>query len=205
MAESDADRSVAAAVTTEEADRLSEQFKPSWEDDPPTVPRDQAVPKAPAAAQPPAAEQPKVTAAAAAPVPRAPVVAVTANRPSPPRVGVGSKTTPEETPIALRTPRQATLLGVSPSPTPKAAAAARGQSADDLDWEITTSPAAPAGEDPPMVDVEELPPESKPSGIGQTYKPKDEGAPPVVLGRDIEAAEVGAQAELEAMQGATTR
>jgi hypothetical protein len=48
------------------------------------------------------------------------------------------------------------------------------------------------------VEVEELPPESKPSGIGQKYIPKEEGAPPVVLGPDVEAAERGASVDLEA-------
>ena len=192
MAESDADQPAAGAVTTEEADRLSEQFRPSWEDDPPTIPREQ-----PAPAPTPEAK-PKVMGPAPVTVSRAPVVAVTAMKASPPREGVGSKITPDETPIALRSPKQATLLGISPSPTAKGAPTARGHATDDLDWEVPAG-AVPAADEPPVqVDVEELPPDSKPSGIGQTYKPKDEGAPPVVLGPDIEVAEVGTQAKLEA-------
>jgi hypothetical protein len=53
-------------------------------------------------------------------------------------------------------------------------------------------PAAADPEPPIPIDVEELPPESKPSGIGQKYVPKDEGAPPVILGEDVRAAEYGA-------------
>jgi hypothetical protein len=49
-----------------------------------------------------------------------------------------------------------------------------------------------------QVDFEDLPPESKPSGIGQKYIPKEEGAPLVVLGEDVQAAEMGARVELEA-------
>jgi hypothetical protein len=49
-----------------------------------------------------------------------------------------------------------------------------------------------------QVDFEDLPPESKPSGIGQKYVPKEEGAPLVVLGEDVQAAEMGARVELEA-------
>jgi len=188
MAESDADRPAAGVVTTEEADRLSEQFRPSWEDDPPTVPRE----------QPPPA--PEAEAKAAVPTPaaisRAPVVSVTAS--TVPRAGPAGKATPGQAAIALNAPKPAPLLGVSPTPAAKDPAPVRGQASDDLDWEIPANPPAATDDLPMQVDVEELPPESKPSGIGQTYKPKDEGAPAVVLGADVEVAEVGAKAQLEA-------
>jgi hypothetical protein len=58
---------------------------------------------------------------------------------------------------------------------------------------------APADPEPAIpIEVEELPPESKPSGIGQKYVPKDEGAPPVILGEDVRAAEYGATTSTEA-------
>jgi hypothetical protein len=257
MAETDADRPAAGAVTTEEADRLSEQFRPSWEEDPPTVKRDPA---------------PRPTANVSAPVPRAPVLSVTGPKPAPPKpspaqtleptgpkpaVPPGGATTAPAAPFAL-TNKRGPLLGVSTpnAPTGGGAPVARGQGADDLDWEVpasaTPSPAqaaavapivaTPAASPPGVmatgpattaaplrgpdetqplpavkqpsptlkvtppdddeldvqVDVEELPPESKPSGIGQKYIPKEEGAPPVVLGEDVRAAEVGARVELEA-------
>jgi hypothetical protein len=61
-------------------------------------------------------------------------------------------------------------------------------------------PPPPAAETEPgiTIDVEELPPESKPSGIGEKYVPKEIGAPPVVLDADVQAAEMGARAQLEA-------
>jgi hypothetical protein len=258
MAETDADRPAAGAVTTEEADRLSEQFRPSWEEDPPTVKRDPA---------------PRPAANVSAPVPRAPVVSVTAPKPAPPKpapaaqtveqggpkpaLPTGGASTAQTAPFAL-TNKRAPLLGVSTpnAPAGGGAPAARGRGADDLDWEVpasaTPSPtqaavaaplvatpaASPSGDSaaaptasatplrspadtqplpvvkqpsptlnatPPddaefdvQVDIEELPPESKPSGIGQKYVPKEEGAPPVVLGDDVRAAEVGARVELEA-------
>jgi len=61
---------------------------------------------------------------------------------------------------------------------------------------------APEPEAALRIDVEELPPESKPSGIGEKYIPKEEGAPPVVLNDDVRAAELGAQAQLEAQHRA---
>jgi hypothetical protein len=52
------------------------------------------------------------------------------------------------------------------------------------------------------IEIEELPPESKPSGIGEKYVPKEEGAPPVVLDDEVRAAELRAQAALEAQHHA---
>jgi len=57
-------------------------------------------------------------------------------------------------------------------------------------------------EEPMHVDVEELPPESKPSGIGQTYKPRDADAPPVVLTEEVQRTEAQARAMLEAQHRA---
>jgi hypothetical protein len=48
------------------------------------------------------------------------------------------------------------------------------------------------------IDVEEPPPDSKPSGVGQKYVPKEEGAPAVMLGADVQAAESGTQLQIEA-------
>lgn len=70
------------------------------------------------------------------------------------------------------------------------------------------APRAPAArppaepEEPMHVDVEELPPESKPSGIGQTYKPRDQDAPPVVLTEEVQRTEAEARALLEAQHRA---
>jgi hypothetical protein len=49
------------------------------------------------------------------------------------------------------------------------------------------------------IDMSDEPvPDSKPSGIGQKYVPKEEGAPAVMLGADVQAIESGEQARLEA-------
>lgn len=58
---------------------------------------------------------------------------------------------------------------------------------------------SPASEDhsAPAVEVD-APPDSKPSGIGQKYVPKEEGAPAVMLGPEVAAAESGQSARLEA-------
>jgi hypothetical protein len=254
MAETDASRTAAEPLTTEEAERLSEQFRPSWEEDPPTVKREQSAPR-PVVPQP-APPQP------APPVPRAPVVSVTGPQAAPAKTQA-APAKPAPTPLAgattapgvpLALARRATLLGgAAPQPPKAEGSAPRGQGVDDLDWEDPSSPVAappavplaspgaevavlltrPAagsaavvaatgperGPDDTQklpavaaaattkrddadfevhVEVEELPPESKPSGIGQKYIPKEEGAPPVVLGADIEAAERGASVDLEA-------
>jgi hypothetical protein len=52
------------------------------------------------------------------------------------------------------------------------------------------------------VEVEELPPESKPSGIGQTYVPRDRDAPAVVLKEDVQRTEAQARAYIEAQHRA---
>lgn len=191
MAESDAGPRATGTVSTEEAERLSERFRPSWEDDP---------------------AEPPLSSAITRPLP---VVAVTA----------GTKATVPQLPVpdtAQREPPQPTLIGIAPEPPPST-------SAEELDWEAppkeTPSSAAqtqrlqavplpvvtPAGtpessaaepEISVQIDIEELPPPSKPSGIGEKYVPKEEGAPPVVLNEDVKAAEIGAQAALEAQHRA---
>jgi hypothetical protein len=186
MAETDADRRAAGTMTEEEADRLSEQFRPSWEEDPPTVPREQPVPAPPCEPRSKPASGPAVTTA--------PVVNITSAAPA---------TVPESKPAVARaaapltvTPsRNPTLVGTAP-PTPVVTRAAEGAPSEDLDWEVSTSQAADA-EAPVQIEVEELPPESKPSGIGQKYVPKEEGAPAVVLGADVQAAETTERAKLE--------
>lgn len=191
MAESDAGPRATGTVSTEEAERLSERFRPSWEDDP---------------------VEPPLSSAITRPLP---VVAVTA----------GTKATvPQLAPVDAppREAPQPTLVGISPEPPSRSPA-------EELDWEVppkeTPSSAAqtqrlqavplPVASPAPaqdssaaepeisiQVDVEELPPPSKPSGIGEKYVPKEEGAPPVVLNEDVKAAEIGAQAALEAQHRA---
>jgi hypothetical protein len=230
MAESDAGRSATGTVSTEEAERLSERFRPSWEDDPPTVPREAPAPVAPVPGPAPAA----------APTPDAKI----------PAAASPGVTQP------LAAPRRPTLLGMSPEVI-SSLTAARGTPPEDLDWEVPTRPvpdatdgtrtdklpavaapapgsaspalgaetlklpavaaaasAAPAPAPPTIdtgaaepelnidVDVEEVGPDSKPSGIGEKYVPKEEGAPPVVLDQAVQAAELGAQAVLEAQHRA---
>ncbi len=180
-------------MTEEEADRLSEQFRPSWEEDPPTVPRDQPVPAPPSAPQSRPASGPAVTTA--------PVVSITNSTPA---------TKTPDNPVAARaalpltvTPaRKPTLVGTAP-PTPAVQGATEPAPAEDLDWEVSTNPLPEAeasvqeAEAPVQIEVEELPPESKPSGIGQKYIPKEEGAPAVVLGAEVQAAESTERAKLE--------
>jgi hypothetical protein len=60
---------------------------------------------------------------------------------------------------------------------------------------------AGADEDLP-IDVEELPPESKPSGIGQKYVPRDQGAPAIVLNDEVQRTEAQARATMEAQHRA---
>lgn len=122
--------------------------------------------------------------------------------PSSPVVSITGPTTEQRAP---------TLVGLSP-PT-------RQPSSEDLDWEVPTNPlpspfteelssydtrpathAIAAGvteTEPPMVEVEELPPESHPSGIGSKYVPKDLNAPAIVLNDDVAAAEIKQRQKLE--------
>jgi len=260
MAESNANRPTPDAVTAEDADRLSERFRPSWEAEgqpapaPPRAPPAPApspmkqtllggggapspgpVPRAPAAPVPqrPAAPAPAAPQAAA-PQPARPAPAPAPTRVAP-VVNVGATSSSPAGAAAADLMRRATLAGISPGQkksTDRSAAAP-----DDLDWELPPSvqaaadaldvtldaptkrtdalsktqplaPRAPAAkppaepEEPMQVDVEELPPESKPSGIGQTYKPRDQDAPPVVLTEEVQRTEAQARAMLEAQHRA---
>jgi hypothetical protein len=87
----------------------------------------------------------------------------------------------------------------APSPKPRAEVAARP---DPASAKAGGGEQARDQDDPLPVDVEELPPESKPSGIGQTYKPRDEGAPAVVLTEDVQRTEAEARAKIEAQHRA---
>src|SRR6185503_7331622 len=138
MAESDG-KPASSPLSTEEADRLSEKFKPSWEaePEPPTVPK----------VEPPKNFGKQTLLGIAAPIP------------SPP---------PEK----------------PPSSAP-----------DDLDWELPTNPAPSPIEEAQAI---EPPPKSNPSGIGQTYKPKDTDAPAIVLTDEVKRAEEHARRQLEA-------
>src|SRR5262245_45740960 len=110
MAERDAGRPAPDTLSTEEADRLSERFRPSWEPDPPTVPR---VGPAPAAAGKPL------------PSPQA----------SPAPALKPSQTVPIIPGGAGKAPRPTTLVGIQPTiPVSRSAAP------DDLDWEAPTNP-----------------------------------------------------------------
>ncbi|HWP10139.1 MAG TPA: hypothetical protein VNN72_30560, partial [Polyangiaceae bacterium] len=296
MAESDAGRSATGTVSTEEAERLSERFRPSWEDDPPTVPRDVPPPAAPAptpatTAPAPTPATPAPAPATAAPAPArapapgpaaapapirapapgpaptpAPAAAAPARAPTPATTAKLPATAALGGTLPLADPRRPTLLGISPEAM-AAAQGPRGTSADDLDWEVPThaapeaavvgtitdklpavappgptpdpavgtgtlrlpaiaAPASAAPETSPSpvptpnpapapapaqakvddaelnIDVEEVAPDSKPSGIGEKYVPKEEGAPPVVLNDDVQAAERSARAALEAQHRA---
>jgi hypothetical protein len=66
---------------------------------------------------------------------------------------------------------------------------------------VAAAPAATVDE-PLPVDVEELPPESKPSGIGQTYVPRDQNAPAVMLNEEVKRTEEQTLATIEAQHRA---
>jgi hypothetical protein len=112
--------------------------------------------------------------------------------------------------------RAPTLVGLPPPVQLK--------SSEELDWDVPTKPhssppperdeasaaspirasgtaTAPTDPEPPMVEVEvevdELPPESHPSGIGSKYVPKDLNAPPIVLKEEVQAAEAKQRQKLE--------
>jgi hypothetical protein len=101
--------------------------------------------------------------------------------------------------------RAPTLVGLPPP--------VQHKNSEELDWDVPTKPhpsppdrheagasdATPtlADSEPPMVDVEELPPESHPSGIGSKYVPKDLNAPPIVLKEEVQAAEAKQRQKLE--------
>jgi hypothetical protein len=210
MAEREAGRPVPDTLSSEEADRLSERFRPSWEPDPPSDPP--TVPRA----QPAPAPMPILQAGTLAPKPNPP-------KPNPVPAAVEL--------VVNESQRSPTLVGIQPT------ISVGPRSPDDLDWELPTNPlpaaapdaaeargprpAAGVGPEPDAISieveelpaqveseelasdavhtaVEEPPPPSKPSGIGQTYVPKEQGAPAIVLKDDVRAAEEQARAALEA-------
>jgi hypothetical protein len=61
---------------------------------------------------------------------------------------------------------------------------------------------AQAHEEPIAIDVEELPPKSQPSGIGEKYVPRDQNAPAVVLNEDVQRLEAQTRATMEAQHRA---
>jgi hypothetical protein len=63
-------------------------------------------------------------------------------------------------------------------------------------------PAHAGADDDLPIDVEELPPESKPSGIGQKYVPRDQDAPAIVLNDEVQRTEAQARATMEAQHRA---
>ncbi|HEV8549071.1 MAG TPA: hypothetical protein VGQ57_08585, partial [Polyangiaceae bacterium] len=181
MAESDAGPRATGAVSTEEAERLSERFRPSWEDDPPTIPR-----------------EPMVPAAAAKPVP-APIIAVPFVAPKAAADDLDWELPTNPLPEAA--PTEPTLTPAAGSPYASAADSSQTQKLPAV-IPAAARPPEPAPELEVQVDVEEVPPSSKPSGIGEKYVPKEEGAPPVVLHEELRKAEVGAQAAIEAQHRA---
>lgn len=200
MAESDAGRRTNGTVSTEEAERLSERFRPSWEDDPAEPPLSAAITR-PLPVVAVTAETKAKVPPAPAPAPEPPQPTLVGISPEPPPHAPGdeldwgeppNKPSPQAEPgaplpVAAETPSSAAQtqrLQVVPMPVSAAAAAA-------ADPEISV-----------QIDVEELPPASKPSGIGEKYIPKEEGAPPVVLNEDVEAAEIRARQALEAQHHA---
>src|SRR3954470_8507940 len=120
MAESDADRRSAESMTEEEADRLSERFRPSWEEDVPTVPRDQPGPEPPSTPQAAApASSPAVVSSPIVNITKAPVITVTdakAVAPAPAAPASTPTSSATQTPLAVPAARRPTLLGTAPAP-----------------------------------------------------------------------------------------
>jgi hypothetical protein len=188
MAESDG-KPASSPISTEEADRLSEKFKPSWETEPepPTVPR----------VEPPVRIEPTISVEP--PVKIEPTINVEPPVKIEPTVSAEPAVKIEPT-IDVGAPKphlgKQTLLGVAvPLPAAPPEAATRANAPDDLDWELPTNPApSPIQEAPPI----EPPPKSSPSGMGEKYVPKETGAPPIVLTDEVKQAEEHARAQLAA-------
>jgi hypothetical protein len=209
MAESDAGRSANGTVSTEEAERLSERFRPSWEDDPADPPLSAAITRPlPIVAVTAAtnATVPQVPAAGAAPVPEPPQPTLVGISPEPvERPGGDLETELPTDPSTGNAPVEGALEpAVAPASTETLSSAAQTQRLPAVAVPLTVATSG-ADADEPEISVEfdvDEPPASKPSGIGEKYVPKEEGAPPVVLNEDVKAAEVGAQAALEAQHRA---
>ena len=202
MAESDG-KPASSPLSTEEADRLSEKFKPSWEAepepptipkvDPPTPPRVDAQP-IPAAPPLPMTKVEPLPIAKVEPLPIAKVEPLPIAKVEPQPVAK-VEAQPAAKAEAPKTLGKATLLGVAvPIPSPPQAEAPN-KAPDDLDWELPTNPVPSPVEEAPII---EPPPKSNPSGIGEKYVPKDASAPPIVLKDEVKRAEEQARAELAA-------
>jgi hypothetical protein len=211
MAESDG-KPASSPLSTEEADRLSEQIKPSWEAEPapPTLPR--VEPPALPTADPPT--MPRVEPAPVAKVEPAPVAKlepapVAKLEPAPAKVEpapvakLGPVPVTKIEPVPIAKVEQAkpllkqTLLGIAaPIPSPPPQAESPNKAPDDLDWELPTNPVPSAIED--AASAIEPAPKSNPSGLGEKYVPKDTNAPPIVLKEEVKRAEEHARAELAA-------
>jgi hypothetical protein len=257
MAEGNANRPAPETLTTEDVDRLSERFKPSWESEPQNAPPPArpalkqtmlggtapAAPPAPRVAAPAApTASPPAGAPAVAPLAPTPMVTVSAGK--------------ESLETAKAVMRHPTLVGIAPQAIRQVSGAPQA-APDDLDWElppgeqpeppsdmaqtariVKVSEAAPKAEasriqqvqpeppkaapvvaappaaaaaatpartdaDEPMaIDVEELPPKSQPSGIGEKYVPRDVNAPAVVLNDEVARTEAQARAKIEAQHRA---
>jgi hypothetical protein len=257
MAEGNANRPAPETLTTEDVDRLSERFKPSWETEPQNAPQPArpalkhtmlgggtapAAPLAPPGAAPAAPVSPPPGAApAAAPVAAKPMATVS----------VGKEGIETAKPVM----RHPTLVGIAPQAIRQVSGAPQA-APDDLDWElpagerpeppsdmaqtarivkapeaapkaeasriqqvqpeppkgapvVAAPPVAPAAtpsrtdaDEPMAIDVEELPPKSQPSGIGEKYVPRDANAPAVVLNDEVARTEAQARANVEAQHRA---
>jgi hypothetical protein len=267
MAEGNANRPAPETLSTEDVERLSERFKPSWEPDTATAPRAEpgsalkqtmvggTAPAAPLAPSRPAAPTPAPAVSAPPAAASAPRASIPTATPAP--VGTPIAPQPMTTVTAGKSGlevakgvRHPTLVGIAPHAVRQVSGAPRA-APDDLDWElppgeqpeppqnlartaplakapdavlppkaeasriqpvgsppVTQSPApaeAPTADDPIGITVDvdvELPPESKPSGIGQKYVPPDQNAPPIVLDDEVARLEAQTRATLEAQHRA---
>jgi hypothetical protein len=254
MAEGKANRPAPETLTTEDVDRLSERFKPSWEVEPQPEPARQPLKQTMVGGTAPAVPLTPVRAptapAAASPTPAAP--AATTPLVAKPMAAVTPGKSGLEVARAVRHP---TLVGIAPQAIRQVSGAPQA-APDDLDWEVPAGerpqPAADLGQtarivpapavapppkaepsrvqpvqaEPPRppepaspaptltvsvdagadddlpIDVEEMPPESKPSGIGQKYVPRDQDAPAIVLNEEVQRTEAQARAAMEAQHRA---
>jgi len=217
MAESDG-KPASSPLSTEEADRLSEKFKPSWEAepdpptlpkvDPPTLPRVDAQPIPAIEPQPTKVEPQPMAKVEPQPMAKVEPQPMAKVEPQPmAKVEPQPMAKVEAQPVAkveaqpaakAEAPKfvgKATLLGVAvPVPSPPQAEAPN-KAPDDLDWELPTNPVPSPIEEAPVI---EPPPKSNPSGIGEKYIPKDTNAPAIVLKDEVKRAEERARAELAA-------
>jgi hypothetical protein len=213
MAESDG-KPASSPLSSDEADRLSERFKPSWESEPepPTVPKMdppvQAEPAAtvapavkvepmvkiePAKVEPVKVEPVKIEPAKIEPVVKVdPVVRLEPVK-AEPTIPVGAA--PAEAAKAVNPLAKQTMLGIAPTVSASPLPSAPPGQATDLDWELPTNPVPSTLEETQPL---EPPPKSNPSGVGQKYEPKDADAPAIVLTDEVKRAEEQARAQLVA-------